>query len=62
MYEEDENVPRKKLKMKYRGTRPLKSKENMKHNVREGRKCTPKKAKNEMSGYATTKKQGKHET
>ena len=33
MYEEDRNVPRKKSEMKYRGTRPLKSKENMKHNV-----------------------------
>ena len=33
MYEEDENVPLKKRKMKCRGTQPLKSKENMKHNV-----------------------------
>ena len=33
MYEKAENVPRKKLKMKCRGTRPLKSKENMEHNV-----------------------------
>ena len=34
----------------------------MKHNVRVKRKCTPKKVKNEMSGYANTKKQGKYET
>ena len=33
MYEEDGKVPRKKRKMKCRGTQPLKSKENMKHNV-----------------------------
>ena len=33
MYEKDGNVPRKKRKMKYRGTRPPKNKENMKHNV-----------------------------
>ena len=33
MYEKDGNVPRKKSKMKCRGTQPLKSKENMKHNV-----------------------------
>ena len=33
MYEEDKNVPRKKRKMKCRGTQTPKSKENMKHNV-----------------------------
>ena len=33
MYEEDKKVPRKKRKMKYRGTQPLKNKKNMKHNV-----------------------------
>ena len=33
MYEEDKKVPRKKRKMKYRGTHPLKNKKNMKHNV-----------------------------
>ena len=62
MYEEDGNVPRKKSKMKCQGTQPLKSKENMKHNVLERQKSTPKKVKNEMSGYANTKKQGKYET
>ena len=34
----------------------------MKHNVGERRKCTPKKAKNEIAGYKATKKQGKYET
>ena len=62
MYEEDRNVPRKKSEMKYRGTQPLKSKKNMKHNVWERQKSTPKKAKNEISGYATAKKQEKYET
>ena len=33
MYEKDKKVPRKKRKMKYRGTQTPKSKENMKHNV-----------------------------
>ena len=43
------------LKIKCWGTQPLKSKENMKHNVSARRECTPKKAKNEMSGYKATK-------